>query len=201
MDAGLPLTVLLAPLVIAAMAVAAMNLVARPPAPGEAGGLPGGEGPNNAGTLPARRAPEGPPKVTLTPARYVGGHPARGAATQAPLVALHRDGLWVSQATRRDPAFSIPWASIEQVVTLDASQMRFGAGAVRGLATDAIPEDRPDALYLRIRHQDERGWWQHTVFELEPGHAEAQAQAIVAAWEDQRPTPPGPGGASAPPPA
>jgi hypothetical protein len=105
-------------------------------------------------------------------------------------VSLHRDGLWVARAARREPSFGITWASVEQIVTLDAGQMRYAAGSVRGMAADAIPEDGDDATYLRIRHQDERGWWQHTVFELDPAHAAAQAEAVLSAWREHVPEAP-----------
>jgi hypothetical protein len=103
---------------------------------------------------------------------------------------LHRDGLWVARAARREPSFGITWASVEQIVTLDAGQMRYAAGSVRGMAADAIPEDGGDATYLRIRYQDERGWWQHTVFELDPAHSAAQAEAVIAAWREHKPEAP-----------
>ncbi|MEB3223441.1 MAG: hypothetical protein VKS61_15305 [Candidatus Sericytochromatia bacterium] len=194
MEPGLSLSVLLAPVVIAVMAVALMNVFGRPTdRQGESGAA--GE-PAGATPVPTRAGPEGRPRLTLTPARYVGGHPARPAPTEAPLVALHDDGLWVASASRREPAFGIPWAAIEQVATLDASQMQFAAGSVRGLAPGALPGDRPEATYVRIRHQDDRGWWQHSVFELDPAHAAAQAESLQGAWEAHRPAPQPPQGSS-----
>jgi hypothetical protein len=176
------------------MAVALMNVFGRP---ADRQGVAAAAGElDGAAPVQKRSGPVGKPRLTLTPARYVGGHPARSAPTDAPLVALHEDGLWVASASRREPAFGIPWAAVEQVATLDASQMRFAAGSVRGLAPDALPEDRPEATYVRIRHQDDRGWWQHTVFELDPAHAAAQAESLQGAWEAHRPAPQHPQGTS-----
>lgn len=190
MEPGLPLAVLLSPVVIAAVAIAVMNLFGRDEdAPAE--------------PQPTRETPKPPawgagpvaspfswPKVTLTPARYVGGHPERAGETLSPLVALDEVSLRVAPGPRREPPFAVGWAEIEAIDVLDARQMRFASGSVRGLAPEAIPEERPDALYLRIRHIDPNGWWQHTVFELDADHAEAQAEAVREAHRQHRPGPP-----------
>ncbi len=82
--------------------------------------------------------------------------------------------------------FHIDWNTIEEIKTLDRPQMEAAAVSVRGMAPNALDAASPDATFVRIRFEDERGWWQHLVLELTPPHGEEQRQELLADWERHR---------------
>lgn len=173
-DAHLPLTILLAPLVLAAMAVALMHLLS--PNPDKAG---------TTVTVDPGKG-QGNPEVSLTPARYVGGNPGRAEPLDKPWVGLYQDGVTIFDSSGKTPLMRIAWQDVEDIKPLSAAQMRQAAGSVRGLQPGAIPDDDSLQRYVRIRHQDDRGWWQHTVLALDPAHEDAQLEAILEAYRQSR---------------
>ncbi|MEB3198819.1 MAG: hypothetical protein VKP62_16625 [Candidatus Sericytochromatia bacterium] len=176
-DGLLPLSILFAPFVLAGMAVAAMNLFAR--APEERGG-----GTPRADAAPTE--PAGPVRVTLTPQRYVGGHPDAAGPLPQPWMEVREDGLTLWGGARRQRVWSIPWASVEEIKALSAHEMQAAAASIRGLQAGALAADDETGAYLRIRHIDARGWWQHTVLELDPSCAADQQNAVREGWDDWR---------------
>ncbi|MEB3284281.1 MAG: hypothetical protein VKN33_03225 [Candidatus Sericytochromatia bacterium] len=174
-DAHLPLSVLLAPLLLAAMAIALMHLLS--PASSQAGDLRRSFG--------SKRSPE-TPKMSLTPARYLGGHPAWTSPVDSPWVGLYEDRCEIFDTTGKSSLMNILWKDVEEVKVLTPEQMKLAASSVRGLEPDAFSENSAIEQYVRIRHTDERGWWQHTVLGLDPSHGAEQAKAIKSAYEQGR---------------
>ncbi len=200
MQSSLPLSVLLAPFVIALMAVAIMILFTG----GRAGRLV--RGPRPAGQE-LGYAVVGSDAVSLTPTRYVGGHPDRGMPLPSPYVLLTPRDLAVFARKNGALVFAVPWAKVEKIARLDAREMAMAAASVRGLAPGALEELAPDAAFVRVRYEDERGWWQNVVFELAGTYADDQHAALARAWRERQAEPAGepqaePGaGSSAEPPA
>ena len=183
MSTSVPLTVLIAPFVIALMAVALMILVT--------GNRTGRtiRGPRPAGQE-LGYAIDAADAVSLTPARYVGGHPDRAQPMPSPYLLLTSRDLAVFARKAGALAFTIPWAKVETLTRLDAKQMAMAAAGVRGLAEGALEDLAPEAAFVRVRFEDERGWWQNVVFELAGAYADEQHQAIARAWRDRAPEPP-----------
>lgn len=169
-DAHLPLTILLAPVVLAFMAVALMHLLSPATA-------------RDAQSVNlALENTEAKPQVSLTPARYVGGHPSRGEPLERPWVGLYSDRCTIFDPTGKTPLMRIAWKDVEEIKALSSAQMRQAAGSVRGLHPEAIPDEDNVGRYVRIRHMDDRGWWQHTILALDPEHEDAQLDAIEDAY-------------------
>lgn len=182
MQSTLPLPVLIAPVVIALMAVAFMILFT--------GGRAGRQvrGPRPAGQE-LGYAVSGQDAVSLTPARYVGGHPDRGMPLPSPYVLLTPRDLGVFARKNGPLVFAVPWAKVETITRLDAQQMAMAAAGVRGLAEGALDDLAPDATFVRVRFEDERGWWQNVVFELAAAFADEQHAAVTRAWEARQAAP------------
>ena len=178
----MPLTVLIAPFVIALMAVAFMILFSG-----------GRKNPLTRGPRPAGQelgyAVEASDAVSLTPARYVGGHPDRGAPMPSPYLLLTPKDLAVFARKGGALAFAVPWEKVEKVTRLDAKEMAMAASGVRGLTPGVLDDLAPEAAFLRVRFEDERGWWQNVVFELATAYADAQHVALERAWREQRAEP------------
>lgn len=178
MSTSLPLTVLIAPFVIALMAVAFMILFSG-----------GRQAKASRGPRPAGQelgyAIDANDAVSLTPARYVGGHPERAMPMPSPYLLLTRRDLAAFARKGGPLVFSIPWAKVETMTRLDAKQMAMAAAGVRGLAEGALEDIAPEAAFVRVRFEDERGWWQNVVFELAGTYADEQHQALARAWRDR----------------
>lgn len=172
-DVSLP--VLLAPLVIAGMAVAFMIVVTG-----------GRETRDAAGPRSADKAlgygVDAQDAVSLAPARYVGGHPDVAAPLTQPYVLLTARDLALFRRKGLPVAFAIPWSAVETITRLTAEQMAMAAGSVRGLAPGALDDLDPGAIFARVRFADERGWWQNVVLELAPGFAEQQLEELTGRW-------------------
>lgn len=175
MSATLPVAVMLAPIVIAVMAVALMVLVT--------GGREtrGALGPR-AATDELGYAVDAAEAVSLSPARYVGGHPQHQGPIGLPFVLLTPRDLAVFEKKGGSLAFALPWGKVEDLTSLTAAQMAMAASSVRGLATGALDDMAADARFVRVRFEDARGWWQNVIFELIGDHAEAQFEAIKGQW-------------------
>lgn len=133
--------------------------------------------------------PDTASSLSMTLARYVGGHPQLGQPLATPFGLLTEREL-VLYARRGGPLlFQMPWPKIDQITVLDRPQMEAAAVAVRGLAAGAVEAASPEARFLRVRFEDERGWWQNVVFELAPPHADEQAREVMAFWERHREQP------------
>lgn len=178
MQSSLPLSVLIAPFVIALMAVAFMVLFSGARTPRLA------RGPRPAGQE-LGYAVSGADAVSLTPARYVGGHPDRAAPMPSPYVLLTPRDLAVFPRKDAPLAFAIPWAKVETMTRLDAKQMAMAAAGVRGLAPGALDDLAPEAAFVRVRYEDDRGWWQNVVFELAGAYADEQHGAMAKAWRNR----------------
>lgn len=179
MQSTLPLTVLVAPFVIALMAVAFMVLFTG----GRTGRLVRGPRPAD---QELGYAVSGSDAVSLTPARYVGGHPDRALPLPSPYVLLTPRDLAVFARKAGPLVFAVPWGKVETISRLDATQMGMAAASVRGLAPGALEELAPDAAFVRLRFEDERGWWQNVVFELAATYADDQHAALARAWRERQ---------------
>lgn len=168
--------VLLAPLVIAVTTVAFMLLVSKNRGEAREGAKLGYK-------------PDAAQSLSMTLARYVGGHPAVAAPLASPFVLLTDRHLVLYARRGGALVFEIPWPTIDQVTVLDRPQMEAAAVAVRGLAPGALDGASPDGRFLRVRFEDERGWWQNVVFELAPPHDDEQAREVTAFWERHREAP------------
>ena len=124
--------------------------------------------------------------LSMSLARYVGGHPVLAMPLAGPFALLTEKDLVVYARKGGPLLFQMPWAKIDQVTVLDRPQMEAAAVAVRGLAPGALGDGGPEARFLRVRFEDERGWWQNVVFELAPPHGEEQAREVQAFWERHR---------------
>jgi hypothetical protein len=169
MSATLPLSVLVAPFVIAATAIAMMAALSGSRAPrrlvSELGYKPD----------PAQA-------LSLTAARYVGGHPELGFPVPRPFMLLTDRHLAVFARKWGVKLFMIPWEKVELISVLDRQQLDAAALAVRGLAPGAIAESAANGWFLRVRYEDERQWWQNVIFELPAALGQNQAQEIERFW-------------------
>ena len=169
MSSVLPIGVLLTPLVIAATAIATMAVLNGARAPRRLSAELGYQ-------------PEPGSSVSMTVARYVGGHPELATPLGSPFVLLTTRHLAVFARRWGTKAFLLPWPEIEDVAVLDREQMLLAAGSVRGLAKGAIEDGAPDARFLRVRFRDARGWWQNVLFELGAADAREQAETVETFW-------------------
>ncbi|MNS24362.1 hypothetical protein D3C72_562080 [compost metagenome] len=169
MTEGLPLPYLVVPVFIALTAVAAMI------------GFQGAKTPRRLSTELGYK-PEPNAALSMTPGRYVGGHPDLEGPVAKPHVVLTHRHLAAFARAWGVKLFAIPWNKIEAVSTLTRQQMEAAAIAVRGLRPGAIDAADPEARFVRVRYQDERGWWQNVILELAPAHAPQQAQEIESFW-------------------
>lgn len=173
MPSTLPLTVLLTPIVIAITAVATMMALR--------------------GARPPRRLsdelgyqPDQSTTVSLTLDRYVGGHPAVGVPQAKPFMLLTSRDLALFTRRWGSKLFAIPWQKIEDVTFLEPGQMAMAAGSVRGLAPNALESAAPESNFLRVRFEDERGWWQNMVFEIGPGLGHQPRDEVMTYWQRHR---------------
>lgn len=173
MPAPLPLGVVIAPVVIAATAIATMVVLKGARAPRRLSAELGYQ-------------PDPGSSVSMTFTRYVGGHPALAQPLSAPFVLLTTRHLAVFARRWGAKVFMIPWAQVEHLTVLDRTQMDMAAGSVRGLARGAVEDSQPDARFLRLRIADERGWWQNVVFELAPACLAEQVEAVERYWQQHR---------------
>lgn len=125
--------------------------------------------------------------VALTPARYVGGHPDLARPLDQPYVLLTDRDLALFQRNGMPTLFTVPLAKVEEITTLTAEQMAMAAGTVRGLAPGALEDLAPGATFARVRFEDDRGWWQNVVFELAPAFADVQLKELNEAWRFAKP--------------
>ncbi len=178
--ADISLPILIAPFVLAGMAVAGMILLTdgrfalRPQSASKSLGY----------DVDEKHA------VALTPARYVGGHPDVAPPIAQPYVFLTDRDLAVYRRNGMPVLFMVPWAKVDQISRLTAEQMTMAAASVRGLVPNALDDLAPDALFARVRFEDERGWWQNLVFELAPAFADVQIEELMGAWHYARPPEP-----------
>lgn len=173
MPAALPLPVLLAPFVIAAIAVALMLVLSGPRSPRRVNA--------ELGYKPDPRA-----CVSMDVARYVGGHPDLATPFPKPWLLMTERHLGLFARRWGAKLFLIPWEKVEHVALLDRQQMEQAAIAVRGLTPGAIEQGAPDNAFLRVRFEDERNWWQNVVFELPAPMASNQLAEIERHWQAHR---------------
>lgn len=173
MTEGIPLHMLVAPVLIALAAVAAMVGFSGAKAPGRLSGDLGYK-------------PDPAQVLSLTLARYVGGHPDVAAPIAKPYVMLTHRHLAAFTRARGAKLFLVPWNKVEAVTLLDRAQMEAAAIAVRGLQAGAIEAAPAEARFARVRYQDERGWWQNVVLELSSELASEQADEIQRFWVAHR---------------
>lgn len=171
------------PMVLAAMAVATMALTS------------GARGPRRV-SAELGYNPDPAETVTMTLDRYVGGHPDVAAPSGAPHVLLTPLHLAVFARRWGAKLFLIPWPKVEAVTVLDRDKMVMAAASVRGLAAGALEAGAAEGEFLRVRFEDERGWWQNVVFELGGPHAKEQSAEVERYWrqhgsEKAKESPPG----------
>lgn len=175
MAADVSLPVLLAPLIIAGMAVAFMILFSG-----------GREGRQANGAKSADQTlgykVDAKTSVSLTPARYVGGHPDQAQPIAQPFLLLTERDLALYRRKGMPVSFTVAWAKVDQITRLNGEQMAMAAASVRGLVPGAIEDLAADAAFARVRFEDERGWWQNVVFELAPTYADQQFEEIEGNW-------------------
>jgi hypothetical protein len=127
--------------------------------------------------------PDPTTSLSMTLARYVGGHPAIPTPVASPFALLTDRHLALYARRGGAMLFQLAWDKVEQVTALDRAQMEAASASVRGLVPDAFEASPPEARFLRIRFEDERGWWQNVVLELAPAHADEQEREVTAYWE------------------
>ena len=176
MTEGLPPHLLVAPLFIAVAAIAAMI------------GLTSSKTPRRLSSELGYK-PDAGAAISMTPARYVGGHPDLEMPVPKPHVLLTHRHLAAFARAWGVKLFLIPWNKVEAIAVLSRSQMEAAAIAVRGLQSGAIEASAEGAEFVRVRYQDERGWWQNVIFELATANAGQQAQEIQRFWEQHRDQP------------
>jgi hypothetical protein len=172
-DISLPL--LIAPFIIASMAVAAMILFTG-----------GREGRQAAGPRSASQTlgydVDAKTSVSLTLARYVGGHPDAAQPIAQPFLLLTGRDLAMYRRKGMPVVLTVPWAKVDNISRLSAAQMGMAAASVRGLAPGVLDDLAPDATFARVRFEDERGWWQNVVFELAPTFEDLQFEELNGTW-------------------
>jgi hypothetical protein len=173
MPAPLPIGVLLSPIVIAATAVATMVVLKSARAPRRL-------------SVELGYQPDPGSSISLSALRYVGGHPSLLAPLGSPFLLLTTRHLAVFARRWGAKVFLIPWSKVEQVTLLDRAQMEMAATAVRGLARGAVEASQPASRFLRVRFEDDRGWWQNVVFELADSDGDAQLEAVERFWRSHR---------------
>lgn len=173
MSAPLPIGVLLTPIVITVTTLATMAVLKGARAPRRLSAELGYQ-------------PEPGSSVSMTLARYVGGHPDVGRPIAEPFVLLTTRELAVFVKRWGSKALVIPWPKVEHVACLDRAQMDMAAGSVRGLTPNALAMSEPDAKFLRVRFEDHRGWWQNVIFELRVADAATQLEEVERYWRSHR---------------
>jgi hypothetical protein len=173
MSTVLPIGVLLTPLVIAATAIATMAVLKSARTPRRLSAELG-------------YSPDPGSSLSLTVARYVGGHPSAASPLAGPFLLLTTRHMAVFARRWGAKVFLIAWPKVEQVTLLDRAQMEMSIGSVRGLAPGALEASDPESRFLRVRFEDDRGWWQNVVFELCPTDCEEQTAAIERFWDTYR---------------
>lgn len=173
MSTGVPLQVLIAPIVIAVTAVATMMLMNGARSPRRVSSELG-------------YAPDPATSLSLTLGRYLGGYPGLPQPFPKPFMLLTHEHLALF-ARRWGPLIArIGWDKVEHVTVLNRQEAEAAALAVRGLATGAFDGAPDDALYVRVRFEDERGWWQNMLFELSDAQARAMADEVIRHWQARR---------------
>lgn len=176
MTEALPIHLLVAPMLIALAAVAAMI------------GLSGAKTPRRL-TSELGYKPDPAAAMSMTLARYVGGHPDLAPPVGKLYVMLTHRHLAAFTRAWGVKLFLVPWNKVEAVTVLDRAQMEAASIAVRGLQPGAIEASAPDATFVRVRYQDARGWWQNVILELAPDMAGQQVEAIQRFWAEHRDQP------------
>lgn len=169
MPTPLPIGVLLSPLVIAATAIATLVVLKNTRAPRRL-------------SFELGYQPDPGSSVSLTATRYVGGHPALPGPLSAPFMLLTTRHLAVFARRWGAKVFMIAWPKVEQIALLDRPQMEMALGSVRGLPRGAVEASLPEARFLRVRYEDDRGWWQNVIFELSAADGASQAEAVERFW-------------------
>lgn len=173
MPQGLPLSILLAPLIIAGTAVATMIM------------FNGVRGPRRV-SQELGYQPDPTDSLSMTVNRYVGGHPELATPAPSPFLLLTTRHLAVFARRWGAKLFVIPWPKVEAVTLLDRPLMDLAVASVRGLSRGAMDEASPDGSFIRVRFEDDRGWWQNVIFEVGPGHGSQQLAEVERFWRQHK---------------
>ena len=177
MSTSLPLQVLLAPLVIAITTIATMLLLNGARAPRRVSAELG-------------YTPDAEASVAMTVGRYVGGHPAAPAPHHRPYMLLTPQHLALFAGRWGQKVFLVPWEKVELMNVLSREEVGRIAGTVRGLPDGILEEAPEETFYLRVRFEDDRGWWQNMLFELDPALAGQQGEEALGYWKQRQADPP-----------
>lgn len=177
MSASLPLQVLIAPLVIAATAIATVIV------------LNGARGPRRMSSE-LGYTPDPQASVAMTVGRYVGGHPALTAPLHRPYMLLTPQHLALFARRFGQKIFLVPWEKVELISLLSREEATRIAMTVRGLPAGLLEQAAEETVYMRVRFEDDRGWWQNMLFELDPALAGQQGEETLEYWKQRQAAPP-----------